>query len=375
MTRDLYISSFTPTLDSGRALRTYTCIRALAMLGALDLLYTSHGADEPSPQYAQISDLALHPVHPSRGLRRGVTYANARARGVPRIFARGVNPELIRAAERLAGEPNRGRVIVGDLIAAAALLPLARRRPIIYNAHNVGPTYFDPDRPSTRWSRMEFTRFERRVLRVFAESWMVSRRDLQAARDMVPDAHLRYVPNAVDVASIDPIAPNGRPGHRLLMVGDFFYPPNRTGRAFLVDEVLPLVWREAPDVELSLVGRGTADWTAPDPRVHSAGFVDDLAAMYAASDCVVVPVTTGAGTPLKFVEALAYQVPIVATPFAAKGLEVLAGKHYLQGTDAASFANAILQALRGQASGLAVEGRRIAEVEYSVQSLAERIAA
>jgi glycosyltransferase involved in cell wall biosynthesis len=266
-------------------------------------------------------------------------------------------------------------VIVGDLIAAAALLPLARKRPIVYNAHNVGPTYFDPDRPSTRWSRFEFTRFERRVLSVYEESWMVSKRDLQIARGMVPDAHLRYVPNAVDVAAIGPIALPNQPGHRLLMLGDFLYAPNRTGRAFLVDEVLPLVWREQPDVQLSLVGRGCDGWASPDPRIKVAGFVEDLASAYAQADCVVVPVTTGGGTPLKFVEALAYQVPVVATAFAAKGLEVETDKHYLQGSDAASFASAILQALRGEARGLALEGRRIAEAEYSVQALAERIAA
>ncbi len=375
MTRDLYISSFTPTLENGRSLRTYTCIRALAMLRPLDLLYTSYGAEEPSPQYAQIDGLVLHPVHPSRGLRRGATYALARSRGIPRIFARGVNPELMREAARLASEPERGRVIIGDLIAAAALLGLARKRPIIYNAHNVGPTYFDPERPSTRWSQAEFTRFERRVLSVSEESWMVSRRDLQSAREMVSDAHLRYVPNAVDVAAISPVPTPSRAGSRLLMLGDFFYAPNRTGRTFLVDEVLPLLWREQPDVRLLLVGRGCEDWSSPDPRVEVAGFVDDLASAYARADCVVVPVTTGGGTPLKFVEALAYQVPVVATAFAARGLEVTAGKHYLQGNDAVSFAAAVLQALRGQARELALEGRRIAEAEYSVQALAERIAA
>jgi glycosyltransferase involved in cell wall biosynthesis len=159
------------------------------------------------------------------------------------------------------------------------------------------------------------------------------------------------------------------------MVGDFTYPPNRSGRDLLAQSVLPIVWRSLPEVRLTLAGRALETWRPPDPRIEVAGFVEDLASVYATADCVVVPITEGAGTPLKFVEALAYQVPVVATPFAARGLEVVAGRHYLEGTDAASFAAAIVEALRTGAAAVAAEGRRIAEVEYSFETLVRRIAA
>jgi len=62
------------------------------------------------------------------------------------------------------------------------------------------------------------------------------------------------------------------------------------------------------------------DWQAPDARIDVAGFVDSLAGLYAQADCVVVPIVEGAGSPVKFIEALAYGVPVVATPRAARGL-------------------------------------------------------
>jgi glycosyltransferase involved in cell wall biosynthesis len=157
------------------------------------------------------------------------------------------------------------------------------------------------------------------------------------------------------------------------MVGDFTYLPNRSGRAFLVDEVMPRVWSELPEVRLTLVGRGLDGWVSPDERIEVAGFVGDLSEVYGESDCVVVPLKSGGGSPLKFVEALAYQVPVVATPLAARGLEVIANKHYLQGEDAPSFSAAIVEVMRRGAPVLAAEGRKLAEAEYSVRALAERL--
>ncbi len=91
-------------------------------------------------------------------------------------------------------------------------------------------------------------------------------------------------------------------------------------------------------------------------------------------DCVVVPLTEGAGTPLKFVEALAYQMPIVATPFAARGLELEPGRHFREAADAESFAAAVVEVLRDGAPEMAAEGRRLVEREYSIETLAKCLA-
>jgi glycosyltransferase involved in cell wall biosynthesis len=56
----------------------------------------------------------------------------------------------------------------------------------------------------------------------------------------------------------------------------------------------------------------------------------DLAALYAAAALVVMPLRTGTGTSLKFVEALARGKPILATPVAARGYAVGAGEAVLE---------------------------------------------
>jgi len=375
--RTLFLSTFAPVFGGGRALRTYTCVRALAMLGPVDLAYVAHDGDGPSPEYQAIDGIAFHRIQSSRGLRRGLLYTSKRLQGIPDLCSRGTSPELIRTAEMLARAPSRGRVVAGDTSSATALMELARSRPVIYNAHNIESEYLRGTPGLQQLSRLAMRRYERRLLAVADESWMVSRADIASARQLVPSARLRYVPNAVDVTRIPAhLAPGPEGGgHRLLMVGDFSYTPNRSGLSFLVDSVLPLVWAERPDATLSLVGRGLDGWTSPDPRVQATGYVDSLDPWYAEADCVVVPLTEGAGTPLKFVEALAYGMPVVATPLAAKGLEVTAGIHYCEGADAEHFAEGVLQVLREGGAGMGSHARALAEREYSIESLAERIQA
>jgi glycosyltransferase involved in cell wall biosynthesis len=377
--RDLYLTTTAPALSTGRDMRTYTCVRALAMLGPVDMVYVPHDTDEPSPLYLEMENLELHKIEPSRGARRAALYASKRLQGIPARCCKGTSPELVAVGEELAGRPDRGRVIVADANAATAMLPMARRRPVIYNAQNFEPDYVVNHHGSGALARASRRRYERKVIATAAETWMVSRVDVESALRLVPDASVRYVPNVVDVRAIVPkriVRPAaGASGTRILMVGDFTYPPNRKGRDLLVDSVLPLVWKSLPDVRLKIAGRAREDWHAPDARVEVVGFVDSLAELYAQADCVVVPIIEGAGSPIKFVEALAYGVPVIATPRAARGLDVVAGVHYREGSDPVTLAQAIVAVLRDGGAEMAAEGRALAEREHSIESLAERIAA
>jgi glycosyltransferase involved in cell wall biosynthesis len=356
-----------PVRGSGRAARTYGIVRALAANGPVDLLHTRFGADAPDPAYAGLDGVRLHAVTNSRGPRRGLAWVRARAGGVPRGVARGVSPDLAAAAERLAD--GAGRVVADDPMAAVGLLPLARRRPVTYSAHNLESAFQrDPD-----WGSPErLRRFERRLLEGFAESWLPSRADLEGARALAPGAELRYVPNVVDVAAIDPRRAPADPPEAVL-VADFTYAPNREGLAFLLEEVMPRAWATEPRLRVVVAGRGAPP--SEDERVEVPGFVDDLGPLYARAACALVPLLSGGGSPLKLIEALAHGLPVVATPRAAAGVDAEGGRDYLEGDGADGFAAALLEALdadRGAAVGSA--GRALAEREYSIEALARRLA-
>jgi glycosyltransferase involved in cell wall biosynthesis len=328
--KDLLVTTHTPVLRSGQAGRTYGVARALAAHAPLTLLYARFGAPEPDAAFRAIEGVELCEVVPSRGPRRLLAYAAARLAGVPAGFARGASPELTAQAERLAREPDRGRVIADGPVAAAALRGLMRERPVIYNAHNFESGFrHELGAAAAMGSTRALRAYERGLLGRASESWMTSAADMAAAGELCPAARLRYVPNVVDVAAIVPVRPRQQE-RRAIFVANFAYEPNRNALRFLLGEVLPRVWKQLPDAKLALVGAGLqaaqgGDRTellglVEDPRVEALGFVEDLRTAYASACCAVVPLLQGGGTPLKLIEALAYGLPVIATPRAVAGL-------------------------------------------------------
>jgi polysaccharide biosynthesis protein PslH len=371
--KDLLVSTHTPVVSSGRAVRTYGIARALAAQGGLTLLYVRFEAPEPDARFRAIPGVELIEVAPSRGLRRLLAYAGARLGGATDSFARGVSPELTSEAARLAGEPDRGRVIADGPIAATALARLAHRRPVIYNAHNLESGFRSELTGGGQGSARARRAFERRLLEHASESWMVSTTDIDAARELCPDARLRYVPNVVDVEAIEPVS-SLAPERRAIFVASFAYEPNRNGLRFLLEQVFPRVWEELPDARLAIAGAGLEQPPSTDPRVEALGFVEDLRAAYATARCAVVPLLQGGGTPLKFIEALAYGLPVVATTRSAAGLEVRDGEHCLLAQDAEQFAAALVRVLRDGAPELGLRGRELAAEHYSIEALSRLLA-
>ncbi|MCW2992969.1 MAG: glycosyl transferase, partial [Conexibacter sp.] len=372
--RTLFVSTYAPVLENGRDLRTYTVVRALAQLGPVDVMYVSHTGQPVAPQFAAAEGVELHEVVPSRGLRRGVMYASKLAQAMPNLVARSCSPEVLEATERLAGAPGRGAIVAGDINAMVILMAFARRTPVIFNTHNIESSYV-PGSLRQHVQVRELALLERRVLRRASEAWMVSRRDVEEARRLAPGAALRYAPNVADVASIVPEPARSTPGDTIMMVADFTYFPNMSGLDWLVDEVLPAVWARRPSARLRLCGRGLDPARfAAVPQVEVQGFVERLGDAYAGAAVVAVPLTEGAGTPLKFVEALAYGVPIVATPVAARGLDAVAGAHFRLGADALGFADELVDLLERGDVQMVARARALAEAEYSVEALARHLA-
>lgn len=368
---DIFVTAHTPTLGVGRALRTYALCRALAEHGPLDIVYTAFGAAEPSPEFTGNPAIRLHAVHPSRGARRALAYLAARRFGLPEALARGLNVEIEGRVRELLAEREPGRIIADGMAMWVALRKLGV--PVIYNAHNLESAFQHELGAEGYGSQEKVARFERRLLRAAGESWMVSAADIEGARRLVPGARLRYVPNVVDCAAIDPVTPPPRT-QRALLVADYTWPPNAQAADWLTAEVMPRVWEALPQARLALVGRGLHVEAPPDDRIEIRGFVEDLEEPYREAAAVVVPLLAGGGSPLKFVEGLAHGLPVVATPRAAKGLDLVPGTHYLEGEDAATFADALVGVLRDGADGIGAAGRAQVERKYSIATLTELVA-
>ena len=367
----LVVTPFTPNTHSGRGNRTVGIIRALALLGTVEVAYVEFDGAEPDSSLVQNAAIELRKISPSRGFKRASLYRKARARGVPKDFASGLSCELLAA---LASSDNdRFNRIVADGPIAAATLLLAKSQPISYNAHNLESALRAQLEGWSRRNLLELAHFEHRLFEYAQESWLPSKRDLRGATELAPKARFRLAPNVVDVAAIAPV--HATESQTALFVADYSYEPNRNSARFLIADVMPRIWKQLPQARLILVGRGLELDGELDPRIEVRGFVDDLPGAYAEAGCALVPLLESGGSPFKLIEAMAYGLPIVAIPLAARGVDGLErGVHYLKGEGEEEFAEAVVRALSGRAGGVGAAARALAESEYSIEALARRLA-
>ena len=122
---------------------------------------------------------------------------------------------------------------------------------------------------------------------------------------------------------------------------------NVSGLKWFLSEVYEpyLAHRQASMIVAGSIGR-IAGWPQ-HPRLFFIDQVDDLAPLYAAARVVVLPITEGAGSPVKTYEALAYGRPIVGTSHAFRGVDGRPGE-FAQCDEPAAFAEALLDLLNSE---------------------------
>jgi len=196
-----------------------------------------------------------------------------------------------------------------------------------------------------------------------------------------PAARFMTVPNGFPAAA--PIRPArvARNEIRLLFVGTLGYLPNADAAMVLVRDLLPALRQQAPvPVRVDIVGAGASDAliaVARDPAVILHGFVPDLAPFYGAVDIAALPLRVAGGTSIKLLEAFAHRCPVVATPTATRGIEVVSGEHLLLADDRDGFVAAILRLWADTALSARCVDRAamLLSERYGAESVARTLAA
>jgi glycosyltransferase involved in cell wall biosynthesis len=194
-----------------------------------------------------------------------------------------------------------------------------------------------------------------------------SPRDEAAIREACPTARTAVVANAVDTEFFSP-GPRRPDSHTVLFFGTLAYYPNVEALLFFMREVMPLLRRSHPTVQLRIVG------AAPPPEITRlagpdvvvTGFVDDVRPHLERASVIVAPLRIGGGTRLKILEAMAMGRPVVSTTLGAEGLAVTHGREVLIGDSPEAFAGQVTRVLDDDslAISLGAAGRRLVEAEY-----------
>jgi GT2 family glycosyltransferase/glycosyltransferase involved in cell wall biosynthesis len=149
------------------------------------------------------------------------------------------------------------------------------------------------------------------------------------------------VPNAHDIFA----APTLENRSGLIFVGNFQHPPNVDAMVWFLDEVLPLVKYQLPEITVTVVGdRAPRSLTKRgSPSVRFVGWVRDTTSFYNQARIAIAPLRFGAGMKGKVGDAMARGVPTVLTSIAAEGIDITPEENALIANSAEEFSNAIIR--------------------------------
>jgi sugar transferase (PEP-CTERM/EpsH1 system associated) len=315
--------------DKGDKIRAFHQLKAIGERHETDLFTL---ADRPS-------DLAQKPAL-ARYCRTvtvaGLNLVLARLRSLPYLLTRTPltlpyfhSSELARSVRKAVLARSYDRVFV--YCSAMAQYAPAGDVPVLVDFVDVDSDKWIQYAGFTRFPFSAVYRREGRLLRQYERAvaerascvLVTTGREAGLVRELSAGARVRVIPNGVDTSYFDPGA--GRPDAppAIVFTGDMSYFPNIEAARFFATEVLPVVRRSVPAASFVIVGRRPAAEVLrlrKLPGVEVTGFVPDVRPYLAGARVAVAPFSIAAGIQNKILEALAYGLPVVATPRAAGAL-------------------------------------------------------
>lgn len=248
----------------------------------------------------------------------------------------------------------------------------------VFIAHNVEADLSGKNRKIPEAVREKIARME-------CEAWQqadlvlcFTREDRNGLMSRYGSREALVLPIGVDVGSMQPPTETQRTAARraLKVEGRFvvlftgsWHLPNRNALSHM-DE-----WsKELSDPEVLWVAAGSVG-TQSKSRENfiQTGGRPNLEDWFHAADCCINPLVEGSGMNVKMLEFLAHGLPVVATPFGARGIEIKDGTHALI-REISQFPQA-LKALKESAEmrrRLAQNAQRLVEQRYSWEAIGKR---
>lgn len=373
---------------TGAPLRTYNLLRRIAarhevfLAAFAENLEETEGARFLEGMCRQVIAPAPGRAYSALRVCRAAAYA---MRGMPAELALSYSREMMARVRKLAREVDFDAIIIehGSMGDYLNCVPIAQRKRAAWMLHDIDYKKFE------RISRTEQSPLKSLRLRLHSammRRWMprfagrfgacitMSEADCSALLSANRELKVKVCPNGVDTNLCRPLPdPIGPPA--LLFVGNMGYGPNIDGAMYFCSEILPIVRRSLPEVQVWIVG--------PNPPanlrrlacldVHVTGRVTELTPYYERCTASIVPLRAGGGTRLKILESMAFARPVVSTSVGCEGLEVLNEKHLLIANHPESFARNTLAILLDQSvrKRLVENARQLVVARYDWDAIAE----
>jgi polysaccharide biosynthesis protein PslH len=378
-------------LDSGGKIRSYHILRELARNHQVTY-FGFHAEQENAAQreLEHIFDRAVCvPLHLPRAKSASefFEYAAGVFSSQPYNIRKYCRPRVVHELRSVLASFEFD-VIVCDFLIPAGAVPWELPIPKVLFTHNVEALIWkrhyevahNPLWKLLSWREWKaMSRAEGIYLQKADHVLAVSSTDRDCFAEIIPSSKLTVVPTGVDVEYFRPL--DNEVENTLIFTGSMDWLPNEDGICYFVQEILPKIQPQIPNVSLKVVGRKPSArlqaLAAENPNhIHLTGWVDDIRPHLGQGAVCIVPLRIGSGTRLKIFEAMAMGKAVVSTTIGAEGLPVQHGTEIMLADTPDAFAESVVNLLR-ESNGRRTLGRaarELVESKYSWASVARHFA-
>ena len=378
-------------LDSGGKIRSYHILRELARNH--QVTYFGFHAESENAAHRELEQIFERVVCVPLKLPNAkspaelVQYGRSVFSSAPYAIRKYCRPQVVRELRSLTANIDFD-VIVCDFLVAAGAIPWESPIPKVLFTHNVEALiwkrhYEVASNPLWKllWWRewRTMSRAERIYLHKADHVLAVSQTDSDFFASVVPTSKLTVIPTGVDIEYFQPLEKEIE--NTLVFTGSMDWLPNEDGMVYFVQQILPNIRQQVPEVKLEIVGRRPSQrlqaLAAEHPdHVHLTGWVDDIRPYLGRSTVCLVPLRIGSGTRLKIFEAMGMAKAVVSTTIGAEGLPVRHGAELLLADSPDEFAQSVVKLLQDAAMRrrLGLAARELVETKYSWASVARNFA-
>jgi len=349
-------------LDKGGRIRSFNMVKHLAKKNQVSYLCYA----DPVKEKAAIDELKKHvetlvtvekTIHPKQSLGFYLDLLAALFSPHPYTVSNYTSPEMAKALKSMMAQ-EKFDTIICDFLTPSLNFDLETQQRSVLFQHNVEAQIWERHVKNQgnllkkayfyqEWKKL--LKYEGEICRNFKTVIAVSREDRTWFEKKYQVKQAFDTPTGVDIDYFSPQSSElEKPGH-IVFTGSMDWLPNEDAMLWFVSEMMPLLRKSLPQVQLSIVGRRP---TAKVKRLaldHSdvvvTGGVEDVRPYMASASVFIVPIRIGGGTRLKIFEAMAMGKAVVSTQIGAEGLPVMDGEHLLFADSPGLFAEKVVQIL------------------------------
>ncbi len=216
---------------------------------------------------------------------------------------------------------------------------------------------------------LKLSNFEKKMWNKFDCSIACSPVDREIMQRYAPESKISMINNGVES---DYYSSNSNivEKNTLIYTGQIGWHPNEDALVYFMNEIMPIIRQEIPDIKLWIVGNNPSsrikELAQKNSNITVTGFVEDVREYVKKAAVYIVPLRIGSGTRLKILEALSMKKAVVTTTIGCEGINVENNKHLLIRDNPEEFAKAVLEVLKNDKLRISLgeNGRKLIEEQY-----------